>query len=181
MNLSLYTYTSPFHVVDNATNREDYIFEYMNEDEKEYEIRFYNSVLKFAVAEGLIKSDAGFGFIDPSDKTHSWQWAVCTTNFRSLSDPTELDTFLVRITNGEEHGRNKLADLSFRLGTLYDHKLINTIITRMMKSLLVIPYKLTPQEEEDIWMQLHAEHPYIWLAIYLQVVMFSEIGKLGKP
>ena len=98
-------------------------------------------------------------------------------NFRSLIDINQYAKLMSSIQQNDNYPINQIIDLHSRLGSLFDHKLLNTIVDRIMSSIQLIPYE-TEKTESHTWENMHVQTPFIWLIIYLQVVIRSSTVKI---
>jgi hypothetical protein len=175
--MTIYIYNNPF-VLDKKYRSEDYLLDYLDENDREDEINIRNLLLKFAVQEKLLVRSDNEVYLDPGKNIGEWRWAMVNTNFRSLVDPKEYSRLLSSVTLDEGLFVNKILDLHVRIGSSFNVKLINTIINRVMSSISTIPYNLSEGTEGLEWTDIHKEVPFIWLLIYLQNVIRNEATKV---
>lgn len=174
---NIYLYTAPFVHNSNVNTRVEHILELLTDNERADEEKIRGHLLKFAAVEKLIEvqSDQSLKATVVQD-TGSWVWIINSMNFRSLIDINQYSKLMSSIQRDDQYPINQIIDLHTRLGSLFDHKLLNTIVNRIMLSIQLIPYE-TKKEEIHTWESMHVQTPFIWLIIYLQIVIRSSIVK----
>jgi hypothetical protein len=172
----MFLYDPPFVVDDTPGNQNKYRLDYLNEQDRADEERIRNTIFKFALDEEIIKPNAdGTATMNILMDTGSWRWRVQWLNFRSLVDMVNYGQLMTSLRYDNGNVLNQVIDLHTRLGVTYDHRVLNTMVDRIMKSITVIPYDTSESQDATTWEVIHQETPYIWLLILLQTILKSSI------
>lgn len=178
MKDTLFLFEKPFCVDKTARTELDYIHTYLSEDEREDEKHIQAILFKFALTEKLFEINE-FSVLTNTQVTDtgSWVWTVNWMNFRSLVDMTQYSKLMQGLQTNNSYPVNQIIDLHMRLGSLFNSKLLNTLCNRMMQSVTLIPYEIPADHPSISWRQIHIETPFIWLLIFLQIIIRSEVKR----
>jgi len=179
MSDNLYLYTTPFVVKAKSAQVGDYIHDYLSEEERADIGRINDLMMQFAVQQRLVRADDTNFYASPETNMGSWLYLINRMSFRSLVEVEKYQVLIGSLQSGDEHPINMVLDLHARLGALFDHKLLNTVVNRTMSSISLIPYAVEEDKETVSWDRIHVEAPFIWLLIYLQTVIRTTIS-LGE-
>lgn len=172
----LFLYEEPFTIDNTIANRSLYISETARiiDQERDDEDLVRAIILKFALDKELIKTSGDQARQNSGKNTGSWEWAVSWTSFRAMVDPAEFETFL-RVVCSDPSTINLILDLHYRIGMRVDHRTLNTIANRTIKSVKLIPYDYRGQETLLTWDYIHKEAPFLWMLIFMQSVIRTEV------
>jgi hypothetical protein len=176
VNKTHFLYGSPFTCPASQTTQFEYLLDYLDDKNREDEIKIRDIIRLFAVEQGLLDLINGEVRINPERNVGSWKWRVCTTNFRSLVSRREYSNIIQSLLSGETYAIDQIIDLHMRLGTLFPHSLLNTIVNQTYASVALIPYDLG-SDEEISWKEIHMETPFVWILIYIQVLLRTQTTK----
>jgi hypothetical protein len=177
--MTIYTYYNPFVVTETYQNTIDNLLEYTDESDRTDLATIRDIVLKFIIVEGLIFRNGDDELcMNLGTDVGTWQWALCSMNFRSLVSMDQYSKLMRSLELGDQSGITKIIDLHFRLGSNFDARVLNTLITRIMKSIQVIPYHVPEESTKVEWDTIHVETPFIWLIIYIQGLVRNETTKV---
>ena len=170
MSSVLYLYDRPF-VVSALANKDSPILDYLSEDDRKQEEEIHACIKKTAVDMGLCVLTDGIIKFAPCDQVGNWRFIVRWSNVRSWSQIKQFDILHQSIfDNGTTVTLSLIVDLHARLGALYDHRLLNTMVNRIYQSLDLMAY---PGERAEMrsWEQVHLEAPYLWVIILMQYLV----------
>lgn len=176
MAKQLFLYTKPFVIADNPTNRQDHILDFFSENDRVDQDKIHATLLQFAVEHGVVINNDGTLITTPQTNTGSWIWMVTWLSFRAMIDYDQYQMVIASLQAGENDPLNLIIDLHSRLGTLFDHKLLNTLVHRTITTIEIIPFKTNDPEKEMSWENIHREAPFLWLMIFLQAVIRTSVG-----
>ena len=175
MSKKLYLYTDPFVEQINLTTKADQLLDFYTDADRQDQATIYALLLQFASDNGLITNVEGQLTSKEEENTGSWVWAVTWTNFRSMVEARNYHMLLNQLQSFNQKAMNQIIDLHARLGALFDHRLLNTIVNRTLSSVSLIPYPVDEDEETLSWENIHREAPFLWLVIFLQNVIRSNV------
>lgn len=174
---NLFLYSPPFTVPNNLSNTTSLMYDSLTGQERDDEKKIYELIFKFAANEGMVKPNGAELVIDPGEDVGSYLWIMTTMNFRSLIEKKQYGILMNSLQNSLTFPINRIIDLHYRLGSLFDTRLLNTIVNRVMTSVQIIPYDISPKEMFISWEQIHRETPFVWLCMLTQIVLRTEITK----
>jgi hypothetical protein len=67
-----------------------------------------------------------------------------------------------------------LINLYSRIGMMVDHRLLNTLITRVMRSIQTIPYAVSDTDKALSWNEVYEAIPWIWILLMIQSIITSD-------
>jgi hypothetical protein len=175
MASSLFIYQNPFVVKDTSSERDQYLFDYLSEQERTDEKTILSMLLSFAVTHELLKHINAQTTGSTSNNMGSWKWIVSWTNFRSLVEQETFYKVLGSLQADDQHALGLVIDLHVRMGSLFHPKLLNTLTNRIIQSVKLIPHD-TVNENIMTWEDIHQQAPFMWVLILLQVVIKSHNG-----
>ena len=130
-------------------------------------------ILKFMIDREIVKVVSEKIVENPGQNTSSIEWMIHHKNFLSLVDLNEYDDALVILKGESAEFLTEVIDLHARIGMSVDVMVINTLITRIIRSIQIIPYV---NDIADIitWDQIHRMSPWMWIIIYMQAIIRTE-------
>lgn len=175
----LFLYEKDFLIIGaNRTDRAEFLIDIFQDYDREDENRIHDMFFKFAAAEGIVTTiDDGSIVIDPGDNAAAWRWKIATMNFKSLVNGNACDRFIDSLINSNDDALNKIINFHHRLGVLFDHKLLNTLVNRLYQSVDLLPYPNDSEEPQKKWLELHLLYPWLWICIMTQVIVRTEFPK----
>jgi hypothetical protein len=177
MTKDYYLYEDPFIKALNPGTLPDYICDYIDEFDRTEINQIKGVILQFAIAEGLIVKSGDILAINATQDTGSWLWVLASVNFRSSVDVSQYEMVTSSLTSRLGNPINQILDLHMRLGCMFNHKVLNTVVNRVMSSVQLIPYD-TKDVKSITWNDIHRKTPWYWLLILLQSTTRSSLDKI---
>jgi hypothetical protein len=177
MKEKIYLYQHPFMVKENTATSADYIRDYLDDHDRADVSQIMMLVMRFAVSEQLIIKDGDNIKINTTTDTGSWKWLLSSVNFRSMVDNSQYDMMLSSLQSSGGIPLTSLLDFHMRLGCLYDAKILNTVVNRVMSSIQMIPFDIKDSPKIS-WDEIHTRTPFFWLLIFIQSTLRSSLDKL---
>lgn len=176
MTKFLYLYEDPLVVEDKPANRLLYLSETvrLTEYEREDESLVRSLILKFMMDHKLILVTETDSTKNSGDNTASIHWLIHFHDFRNIIAQREYDDMLMTLESSNAEFIIDLINLHARLGMQVDAILLNTIITRLMRSIQIIPYQVADTDIERSWNDIYKEIPWIWILIMIQSILKSD-------
>ncbi len=144
-------------------------------EERKAEIdRLNAALLKFAYESGLIENmDGVLKPILVSD-TGDWRWTFLWFNFRSVINVEQYSLFVNSLSGYGGRMANVFVDLYTRINMTFDTFLLDTLATKVIESLGIIPFEVE-EEKRQSWTTVYTQTPFIWVAAYLQNLIKNTI------
>ena len=176
---SLFLYEPPFLVEDTLSNRQAFLSDTVrySDYEREDERKIHEILFKFAIDMEILEIRGEKVFHSRKENTGSWVWFANWGNFRSLVDIRQYTGLVGALTANGLSAADALYEIHMALGTLFDARLLNTIVHRTISAISALPY---PTEEDAVvqeWTQIHEEAPFLWILILIRSVSMLEIAK----
>jgi len=172
----LYLYEHPFVVEDKPQNREKYISDTIRftDYEREDEHLVRSLILKFMTDHDFIKITEKEVLKNSGNNTSSIAWLLHWHDFRNLVSKDEFDDMLVILESNNAEFVIDLINLYSRIGMMVDHRLLNTLITRVMRSIQTIPYAVSDTDKALSWNEVYEAIPWIWILLMIQSIITSD-------
>lgn len=176
----LFLYEKPFVVTNSKSNFHTYLCETirMSDFERDDEKQLREIIFKFAIDNNILRIAGNQVIPNPVEDTGSWIWAVNWTNFRSLVDMNQYSRLMNSLQAQDGNPVTLIIDLYTRIGMLFDHELLNTVVNRTIKTVSLIPYEVKDKTNLITWERIHLETPFLWLIIFMQTIIRSEARRL---
>lgn len=176
----LYLYEKPYLVRDTVANRHKYLSEtlHLNEFEREDERAIKDTILKFCIQKKYIVYGERGAEQGVDSNLGSFLWALVSLNMRSLIDKKQHVLLLNAMESQENLAMNQILDIHTRLGCMFPTEHLNTLAHRVMTTIQTIDYPVDKEEDETSWEEIHEESPFIWLVIYIQTLLRTELKEI---
>lgn len=176
MTKYLYLYESPFVVADNTRNRNEYLSQSvrLSEFERDDEELVRSLILKFMIDHNLVIITDKSAIGNSGKNTSSINWLMNWKNFRGIVAQREFDDMLMVLESSNSEFITAIIDLHSHLGMRVDNTLLNTLITRTMRSIQIIPYSIPDTDNELSWEYIFKTLPFIWIIILIQSIIRSD-------
>lgn len=176
MTKYLYLYEHPFTIEDTARHRVDYLSDTirLTEYEREDESLVRSLILKFMMDNDLIIITEKEAIKNSTTNTASIPWLLHWHDFRNIIARREFDDMMMVLDHNNAEFVIDLVNLHSRIGMLVDQRLLNTIITRVMRSIQIIPYAVSDTDSKLSWNEIYTTIPFIWIIIMIQSILKSD-------
>jgi hypothetical protein len=172
----LYLYEHPFTIEDKPQYRADYISDTIRftDYERDDEHLVRSLILKFMTDHDLIKITEKEVLKNSGKNTSSIPWLLHWHDFRNIVSQREFDDMLLVLETNNAEFVIDLINLYSRIGMVVDHRLLNTLITRVMRSIQTIPYRVDETDRRLSWETIYETIPWIWILIMIQSIINSD-------
>ena len=179
----LFLYDHPWSVPQSNSKSylQDMFIDYFDEQDRKDEERLRDYFLKFILENELAETDGDVIKITTTTDRGSWAWHTTWMSMRALVVPESFNKLIQALEALDSNPLNLIIDFHNRLGILFNHRFLNTLVNRTIQSTMMIPIGhgvsniTTYNDQIALWHELHKDYPFLWILIYAQCIIRSQV------